>query len=91
MGDTEQNLSAGLLVLVLLQDSYCELLLVLGKPVLLGLGDVAVYFSLLKKLVRSPAGLITSQDNCGDLLHVLDELALLQLGDYAGCFSLLKK
>ena len=33
----------------------------LGKLVLLGLGDCAVYFSLLKKLEKSPAGLITSQ------------------------------
>ena len=33
----------------------------LGELVLLGLVDGAVYFSLLKKLERSPAGLITIQ------------------------------
>ena len=51
VGDTEQNLSAVFLVLVLLQDSYGELLLMLGELVLL------VYFSFLKKLERSPDGL----------------------------------
>ena len=51
MGDTEQNLSAGLLVLVLLQDKCGELLLVLGELVLL------VYFSFLNKLEKSPDGL----------------------------------
>ena len=44
MGDTEQNLNAVLLVLVLLQDSSDELHLVLGELVLL------VYFSFLNKL-----------------------------------------
>ena len=62
MGDTEENLSAVLLVLILLQDSSGELLLVLGELVLLGLGYCAVYFSFLKKLERSPDGLISRHD-----------------------------
>ena len=44
MGDTEQNLNAVLLVLVLLQDSSGQLLLVFGELMLL------VYFSFLNKL-----------------------------------------
>ena len=44
MGDTEQNLDAVLLVLVLLQDSSDEIHLVLGEHVLL------VYFRFINKL-----------------------------------------
>ena len=49
------------LVILLLQDSYGELLLLLEELVLLRLGDCSVYFRLLKKLEKSPAGLITGQ------------------------------
>ena len=51
VGGTEQNVSAGLLVLVLLQNKCGELILVLGELVLL------VNFSFLKKLERRPDGL----------------------------------
>ena len=55
MGDTEQNLDAVLLVLVILQVGSDAIHLVLGEPVLVVLQDkcelvLLVYFSFLKKL-----------------------------------------